>query len=145
MGSSNRQKSQRLPSLPLLGIPQEHQLISPKIYAENLSQTSTAPWSLQAPMSPGQLILWAVVWCLWPIWSLQSSLHLLCRIPRAPPNVWLWDSASGPISCLMKSLVSLVMILLGSTGLPENTLQTGQTIQICVFYSLIRLETHFYF
>jgi hypothetical protein len=55
-----------------------------------------------------------MVVCFWPCWFLQTFPQLLSRTPGAPPSVWMWYSANAPISCRMTSLVSLMMILLGS-------------------------------
>lgn len=38
------------------------------------------------------MILWAFLWCPWPLW--QSFLSHFLRISSTPANVWLWISSS---------------------------------------------------
>lgn len=103
-----RQKSQRQHQTTKLVISQGHQLLRHKIYAEDLCYTPIGFLISENPMNPAQLILWVLLF--WshcsscPFCFLQTFLCLLWRTPQALPNVWLWDSASVPISCGVKSL-----------------------------------------
>lgn len=72
-----------------------------------------ASWTLQDPMSLGQLFLWPMSCVL--LLSLIFLLPLtLPPSPRVRPNVWLWDSIFSSQLLDEVSLVFLITVLPGS-------------------------------
>jgi hypothetical protein len=57
-----------------------------------------------APVSPGLLILWILLWCPGPLWLLQSFLPIFLKISWTFPKGCLWIFVSVPFCCWMKPL-----------------------------------------
>lgn len=55
-------------------------------------------------MGLGQMILYVFLWYFLTHWLLHTFLSLFHKIPKAPPNVWLWISVSVSIRCWIKPL-----------------------------------------
>ena len=82
-------------------------LLNHKAYAENLAQTCTG--SVFVPSVPVStyescLVDSFLMASFLPLWFLQSFLSVFCWVPLALSSVWLWVSASAPISCWRKPL-----------------------------------------
>lgn len=57
-----------------------------------------------SPSEPGLVDFVVFLGCPWPLWLLESFLPLFFRIPQALRNSGQWVSASGSISCWIKTL-----------------------------------------
>lgn len=75
-----------------------------RTYCRSMQASRWLLRSLWAPMSPPELILWAVFsWHPWLIWFLPSSLLLFTRIPKLCLR-FHYESASVHINCQRKPL-----------------------------------------
>lgn len=81
---------------------------------------------LLTPLIAGLLILWVSLLCPCLLWRLQSFLHLFCKIPKTPTNVWLWA-----YMCFHQSMDKTSLVTIGvGTNLFRGDGQLRQHIHI---------------